>query len=159
MTTKVSSKNSKSSSLVAKKKKAATRSHSKETKAVAIALLDTNKGNISQTARDMNLPEKTVNNWANGLNGANDPEVLALIPQAKELLKDDLWTTAYEANKRLRTLLLGATNLKEVALTLAIVIDKAVLISGETKKEILNSFDFQAQADAEREQRRLQAVK
>lgn len=141
------------------KKKSTRKVHSKETKAVAIAMLEANGGNISQTARDMDIPERSINSWANGQKGGSDPEVLALVPEARELIKEGLWTTAWEANQRIRELIKTSQDLKAVTIALGIVIDKATLISGDAKTQILNSFDFQTNVDAERERRRLQAIK
>ncbi len=56
------------------------RRYTDEMKAEALAALTANAGDLSKTAREMNLPRKTLESWARGLRG----EVPANMCQAKE---------------------------------------------------------------------------
>lgn len=102
--------------------------YSDEEKATALAALDANGGNVARTARELDIPDSTLRNWANG-RGVNDD-----IPQLRDQKKGELT----EALRELAWMLIGAVpgkiddaNLSSVFTGLGITLDKLQLLSGE----------------------------
>lgn len=128
--------------------------HNKETKAIALALLEANNGNATHTAREMDLPKRTVQHWALGDEGITQ-EVLDLVPEAKKAIRTELWQTAQKALKRLNETLQNCNDPSKLATTFAILVDKGQLLDGEptARSENGTPLDYQARLDKQRQAR------
>jgi len=107
----------------------ARRSYSDEQKAVALAGLDADGGNVARTARQLGLPPKTLDQWAKGGVG---PGVAKLRHQKKEELADRLEAIARQLLDAMPGKI-AAASLRTIAIALGIVIDKMVLLRGMEK--------------------------
>lgn len=130
-------------------------------KATILAVLDSNGGNAKHTARELEIPETTVRHYKHGERGANDPEVLALVKEAKEQIREKGWPLAKKVLERLEATLENCTDPVKLGTTFAIIVDKMSLMDGAptTRIETGSPTDYQAKLDAAREERRMKLVK
>jgi hypothetical protein len=98
-------------------------------KADALALLQANRGNVKQTARELRIPRRTLGDWSHGK--GVDEEVRRMTERSKKRLAANFMQEAREAvqaaaEKRpkasYRDLMIGA----------AVAVDKAQLLDGPT---------------------------
>lgn len=108
------------------------RQYSDNDKAVALATLDANEGNIRQSAKMLKLPESTLTDWAN--NRGVCPEVAEIREDKKAELAEKLEEVAHALTDNI---LLRAqsdfsllTPMKDFAVSLGIAIDKMQLLKG-----------------------------
>lgn len=134
------------------------RQYSDNDKAVALATLDANGGNIRQTARVLKLPESTLTDWSNGRGAC--PEVTEIRQVKKGQLAEKLEEVAHALTDNI---LLRAqsdfsllTPLKDFAVSLGIAIDKMQVLKGEPTSI---SKDVTERTNEERAARILELVK
>jgi hypothetical protein len=89
-----------------------------------MAALAANGGNISGTARQLGIPEKTLSNWANG---KRHPESAQMGEQKKGELSDALEDLAWKLIDALPKKI-GKATLSQVATTVGICVDKMLLL-------------------------------
>lgn len=109
------------------------RQYSDNDKAIALATLDANNGNIRQSAKILRLPESTLTDWAN--NKGVCPEVTEIREEKKTELSQKLEAVAHALTDNI---LLRAqsdfsvlTPLKDFAVSLGIAVDKMQVLKGE----------------------------
>ena len=107
----------------------ARRSYSDEQKALALAGLDANAGNVARTARQLGLPRKTLDQWAKG---RVPPGVANLRHQKKEALADRLEELAGRLLDAMPGKIAGAS-LIQLAVAVGIIIDKMVMLRQTAK--------------------------
>ena len=134
------------------------RQYSDNDKAVALATLDANEGNIRQTAKMLKLPESTLTDWSN--NRGVCPEVAEIRDDKKTELADKLEEVAHALTDNI---LLRAqsdfsvlTPLKDFAVSLGIAIDKMQVLKG---KPTSISEDVTKRTNEERAARILELVR
>lgn len=103
------------------------RDYSDSERATALAALDANGGNVAATARTLQIPRSTLQEWANG---RVNSEVTELRQEKKRDLAERLEDIAHELVDALPDKI-GRANLQQTATTLGIVIDKMQLLKGE----------------------------
>lgn len=103
-------------------------SYSESEKSTALAALEANGGNVSQTARDLNIPRKTLEHWSNG-HGVND-DVAKDCQIKKRDLADELEKLAMTLVDAIPEKIDDAT-LQHTAVTLGITLDKMQLLRGK----------------------------
>lgn len=134
------------------------RQYSDNDKAVALATLDANDGNIRKAAKILKLPESTLTDWAN--NRGICPEVTEIREEKKAELADKLEEVAHALTDNI---LLRAqsdfsvlTPLKDLAVSLGIAIDKMQVLKGQPTSI---SKDVSEHSNEERATRILELVK
>lgn len=103
------------------------RQFSDNDKAAALAALDANGGNVLKTAKQINVPRSTLQEWANGRVNHDVPE---LRQQAKKALAERLEEIAHQLIDAVPDKIADAS-LQQVATALGIVVDKKQLLTGE----------------------------
>lgn len=134
------------------------RQYSDNDKAIALATLDANEGNIRQTAKVLKLPESTLTDWSN--NRGVCAEVTEIREEKRAELAEKLETVAHALTDNI---LLRAqsdfsllTPLKDFAVSLGIAIDKMQVLKGEPTSI---SKDVSEHSNEERAARILELVK
>lgn len=100
-----------------------------EEKAHALAALKASNGNISRAAKIVNVPRKTLSQWANGTSGVRDLPPL-LVTEAERDLGDKLDIVAHKLVDAMPEKIAKAT-LSQVSVALGIAIDKTNLLRGK----------------------------
>jgi transposase-like protein len=103
-----------------------------EQRAQALVVLESNGGNVLQTANQIGIDEKTIRNWVGQNSDLKSDMAIAtaeILPDTREDFIDELKTVR---NKVLRQLHDNIADLKarEAAVTLGILIDKTELLEG-----------------------------
>lgn len=110
----------------------AKRQYSDNDKAVALATLDANGGNVKQTAKVLKIPESTLTDWAK--NRGVHPEVTDIREEKKRGLAEKLEEVAHALTGniliRAESELSILVPMKDVATSLGIVVDKMQLLKG-----------------------------
>lgn len=107
-------------------RKRSNRTFTDEDRAAALAALDANGGNVSHTARQLDIPRKTLEGWAKGI-------VTPPPPELRQQKKGDLADSLAELADKLAggiTNKIGDASLQAMAVALGIVIDKYLLLKG-----------------------------
>jgi transposase-like protein len=104
------------------------RQYSDEEKAVALATLDANGGDVRKTARDTGIPFSTLQGWAHQ-RGVNE-SVTELAVTKKKNLADELERIALALVDAIPDKIDGAS-LQQVATAAGIAVDKMQLLRGE----------------------------
>jgi hypothetical protein len=102
------------------------RSYSPEFRAVALAALAANAGNLKRTARQLGLPRKTLEGWASG----RTPTPEALCRQARLLLADWYEQEARDCLAAITPEKIAAAGLPELMVCAGIAVDKMLLLGG-----------------------------
>ena len=133
---------------------------SPEDKATILTVLKANGNNANKTAKELDVPERTVNHYKNGERGAKDPKVLELIPDAQQKCKDMGWTLIHNLMNRLFQITDEATDIQKVTTSIGTMIDKMQLLEGKPSviSETNSATSYQATMDLEREKRRLSKI-
>ena len=107
--------------------------HSKELRPIALATIEAENGNISAAARDLNIPERTINSWNSGerANTKNDPAFEQLCEEKKNDLITTLEKVAHKLAGGITEEKIANAKLNDIAVSLAIAIDKLQLLKGE----------------------------
>jgi hypothetical protein len=111
----------------------AKRQYSDNDKALALATLDANGGDVSKTAKQLKIPRQTLQEWAHNRNINKD------VPDLRQVKKKELAEKLDEVAHALAdNLLIRAGSelsifvpMKDMATSLGIVIDKKQLLKGE----------------------------
>ncbi len=103
------------------------RQYSDSEKAEYLAALDANGGNVAHTARQTGVPRVTLQQWRNGTVSADVPK---LRQEKKEALSDRLEVIAHSLVDAIPSAIAGA-NLQQITTSLAIAIDKMLLLKGQ----------------------------
>lgn len=134
------------------------RQYSDSDKAIALATLDANGGNIKQTAKAIKMPESTLTDWAN--NRGINPEVTEIREVKKRELADKLEEVAHALTGniliRAESELSILVPMKDVATSLGIVVDKMQLLKGAPTNI---SKDVSERSNEERANRILELVR
>lgn len=101
-----------------------------EFRASALATLDANGGNLDRTARQLNVPRKTLAGWAGG---QNNPVVAELRHQKKADLVGDL-TQFVSALCGVRPDQVKDLNFKDAAVAMGIAVDKLLLLQEQQSR-------------------------
>jgi len=104
------------------------RSYSDADKATALAALDANGGNVKRTASQLNIPHKTLDDWAHGRK--LHPAVAELRTVKKGALADKFENLAHHLLDAMPEKIQKAT-LSQCAVTAGIAVDKAKILRGE----------------------------
>lgn len=108
------------------------RQYSDNDKALALATLDANGGNVQQTAKALKIPESTLTDWAN--NRGVNPEVTEIRDQKKAELAEKLENVAHALTDniliRAESELSVLVPMKDIATSLGIIVDKMQLLKG-----------------------------
>lgn len=117
-------------------------------RAAALATLEANRGNLNETSRATGISPRTLNRWASE-NAAHKTAVEKRLPHARASLSERLSDVAHQLLDVIPDKLTDA-NLREIAVTLGIAIDKAQLLTGNptSREEVLSGL-----SDAERAER------
>jgi hypothetical protein len=105
----------------------AKRRYSDEEKAEALAALDANSGNVAKTARDLEIPRKTLAEWA------DERHTHTVVANIRHQKKGDLAQRLEEIAWELAEALPGKVDLaslQHTATAMAIAIDKMQLLRG-----------------------------
>lgn len=109
------------------------RQYSDNDKALALATLDANAGDISKTSRLLKVPASTLTDWSQ--NRGVNPEVTEIREVKKQELAEKLEEVAHALTDniliRAKTDFSVLVPLKDFAVTLGIAIDKMQLLKGE----------------------------
>lgn len=103
----------------------ARRNYSDEEKQNALAALDANGGDISLTARQLDIPRKTLGEWAKGHN--IHPDVAEVCQERKVALSDQLEAVAFQLAEAIPGKI-GKASLQQVAVALGITVEKMLLL-------------------------------
>lgn len=104
------------------------RRYSDNEKAEALAALDANGGHVEHTAKQLDIPERTLNAWSNG-RGVH-PSVV----QECEVKRGDLRDRLEEIAHRIVDVIpdkLQSASVQQLATTLGIVVDKMQILAGK----------------------------
>lgn len=101
-------------------------SYSDEQKAVALAALEANGGNIDRTAKFCKIDRRTIRRWASGENINED--VSRNAHEKKEALADRLEALAHRLVDSIDEDKIGDASLQMVATSLGIAVDKMRLL-------------------------------
>jgi transposase-like protein len=104
------------------------RQYSDSEKAEYLAALDANGGNLRHTARQTGIALATLQGWAQGRGVSSDCSDLRT--QKKEALSDRLEVIAHSLVDAIPSAISGA-NLQQITTSLAIAIDKMLLLKGQ----------------------------
>jgi len=109
------------------------RQYSDNDKAVALATLDANGGDVRKTAKALKMPESTLSDWSKH-RGVNK-EVTEIREVKKKELSEKLEEVAYRLTENLAiradSELSALVPMKDIATSLGIVVDKMQLLKGE----------------------------
>lgn len=103
------------------------RGYSDQQRAEALAALDANEGNLSETARDTGIPRQTLQEWQRGRVPEGVPE---LRQEKKQSLADRLEALAHTLIDVMPEKAADAS-LQQVATSFGIAVDKMRLLRGE----------------------------
>lgn len=120
----------------------ARRHYSDEDRASALAVLEANGGNVSQTSRELGIPRGTLRRWQAG--GAPPP---AQMRQEKKASLLDL------LEERLRQILgipvSEDAGLQSLAIFAGVLFDKYLLLQGKATQRVAIGDDYDEKSDAE----------
>lgn len=105
----------------------AKRQYSDNDKAIALAALDANEGNVLRTAKQLGIPHKTLDEWAKGRNQV--PQVADLHKEKRKDLGDRLEDLAHSLVDILPDKIPEAS-LRDLAGALIVAVDKMQLLKG-----------------------------
>lgn len=109
------------------------RRYSDNDKALALAALDANGGDVRKTAKTLRMPESTLSDWSK--NRGVNKEVTEIREVKKKELSEKLGEVAYKLTDNLliraESELSILVPMKDVATSLGIVVDKMQLLKGE----------------------------
>lgn len=109
------------------------RQYSDSDKALALATLDANGGDVSKTAKTLKMPRKTLEDWAKGRK--QHPDVADMRHLKKKELGEKLDEVAHALADNLLiragSELSHLVPMKDIATSLGIVIDKGQILKGE----------------------------
>jgi hypothetical protein len=109
------------------------RQYSDNDKAVALATLDANGGDVRKTAKTLKMPESTLSDWSK--NRGVNKEVTEIRDVKKKELSEKLADVAWALTENLQTRadseLSILVPMKDIATSLGIVVDKMQLLKGE----------------------------
>lgn len=113
------------------------RSFSDNDKAAALAALDANGGNVLRTAKQLNVPRSTLQEWANG-------RVNHDVPELRQRKKEDLASRLVEIAHQLIDAIpdkIYDANLQQVSTSLGIAVEKIQLLQGQAteRSEIIDN--------------------
>ena len=136
----------------------AKRRYSDEDRANALAALAANGGNVSKTARDLDIPEPTLRCWATG---ERHPEALQMRDGKMADLADRLEEVAWKLSDAIPGKI-GKASLKDTAISLGITVekmrllrDKPTSISKDATEPDLSALDDEELRQYERLHRKL----
>jgi transposase-like protein len=95
-------------------------------KAVALAVLVSNRGNAARTARHLGLPRGTIREWAAG-RGVHPDVTTKLLPRAKAELADAMEARALDMLDAM-TAKLPSAGFVETVVAAGVIIDKLVML-------------------------------
>lgn len=105
------------------------RSYSEDDKASALALLDSNGGNVFRTAKQLGIPRTTLQEWRDGC-GVN-----AEVTTSRQVKKGELSaryeSAIHDALDALTPAKLKKAGVKDIATTIGIFTDKMLVLDGE----------------------------
>lgn len=104
------------------------RQYSDEDKATALTALDANGGNVKRTATQLEIPHKTLDDWAKGRN--QNPAVADLRTRKRGSLADKFENLAHLIVDAMPSKIERAT-LSQCAVSSGIATDKAIRLRGE----------------------------
>jgi transposase-like protein len=105
------------------------RTYSDRERAEALAALDANAGNVLATARALDLPAKTLEDWSHG-RGVH-PEVAQLRVQKRAGLAAQLETLAYRIVEAVTPADIQKASLRDKMIACGIIIEKVQLLRGQ----------------------------
>lgn len=109
------------------------RQYSDNDKALALATLDANQGNVQATAKILRIPESTLTDWSN--NRGVNPEVTEIRDIKKRELADKLEEVAHALTGNILTRAESELSIlvpmKDIATSLGIVVDKMQILKGQ----------------------------
>jgi transposase-like protein len=153
------------SEVLSKEVKRGKRQYSDSDKALALATLDANGGDVRKTAKTLKMPESTLSDWSK--NRGVNKEVTEIREVKKKELSEKLEEVAYKLTDNLmiraESELSILVPMKDVATSLGIVVDKMQLLKGKPTSINKNLTDEERAERAaeiiERGRGRLRAVK
>jgi transposase-like protein len=104
------------------------RQYSDEDKATALTALDANGGNVKRTATQLEIPHKTLDDWAKGRN--QNPAVADLRTRKRGSLADKFENLAHLIVDAMPAKI-GKATLSQCAVSSGIATDKAIRLRGE----------------------------
>lgn len=141
-------------------KKPTKRQYSDNDKALALATLDANGGDVRKTAKTLKMPESTLSDWSK--NRGVNKEVTEIREVKKKELSERLEDVAYKLTDNLMiradSELSILVPMKDIATSLGIVVDKMQLLKGEPTaitKELLSTEERESIKGQIREKLRL----
>jgi hypothetical protein len=99
-------------------------------KADALALLQANRGNVKQTARELGVPRRTLGDWSHGK--GVDEEVRRMTERSKKRLAANFMQEAQEAVRAAAEKRPKATY-RDLMIGAAVAVDKAQLLGGSSE--------------------------
>src|SRR5262245_39693868 len=103
------------------------RSYSNDDRAMALAALDANSGNLARTARETGVPRMTLREWARGRVGAG---VTTARQEKRSSLADELEAIAWRLIESAPAKI-NSANLSQTMTALGIAIDKMRLLRSQ----------------------------
>ncbi len=122
------------------------RRYSEDDKATTLAVLQSCNGNVTRTARETGIPAATISKWRDGKH--INESVTEMCDIKKGELKDRFEVIAHSLVDAIPGAIAGA-NLQQITTSLAIAIDKMLLLKGQPTA-ITNTSNLTDQQRAER---------
>lgn len=112
------------------------RRYSDDERAEALVALSANGGNVEGTARQLGIPERTLEHWAKG---QRHPEARQMANKKKKPLADCLEALARKLVQAMPDKAKDAS-LQQIAVSLGIAVDKMLLLRGEPTVNVSQEF-------------------